>query len=342
MAGPPLSSYAGQIVRFAAPLLRIRYRDGLYVTLHGFPDWFSYARALVELAPPPASASADEVRVIDVLAANQVMLAAGDPLWTAPEMGAVATPDGWAWAHLARSRRLALVPAEAYAAFRHAGGIATLDADHSGSGLVVPRARGTVSLPGEGPAPEKELTELEGQLPAPLPAAYREFLAATNGGRPATPAVHPRFGFVVDQTFFGFGRRDWFGNLSHVRQWLKDKFTADFLPIGHVQGGTLAVRLTGEDAGSVWYYDDDDPRDDDSYDADEVAERLLRRCADSFDRFVGALVPVPDTLIQAAQTLVRDGGARQLPEPGLGLGLPTDKRPPAPSTGNEPGNEGGR
>ncbi|MGH3737658.1 MAG: SMI1/KNR4 family protein [Micromonosporaceae bacterium] len=326
---PPAASFAGQIVQFAGPLLRIRYRDGVYVTLHGFPDWLPYARAMVELAPPPAAAAVDEVRVIDVLAANLVMLESGDPLWMAPERGAVPTPDGWVWAHLAMSRRVGLVPAEAYAAFRHSGGIATLHADHSGSGLLVSGAPGTVTLTGQGPAPEQQLAELTEQVGVELPAAYREFLAGSNGGRPAVPAVHPRFGFVADQSFFGVGRPDWFGNVGYARQWLRDRFTSDFLPIGHVQGGTLALRLTGPDAGSVWYYDDDDPRDDEAYDAEQISQLLLRRCAGGFDEFVAALRPVPDELLTAARTLVADGGARQVSERGLGEGLPKDMRPPA-------------
>ena len=52
------------------------------------------------------------------------------------------------------------------------------------------------------------MTKLEEHLGLPLPGAYRAFLARTNGGRPAAPAVHPGHGFLVDQPFFGLARTD--------------------------------------------------------------------------------------------------------------------------------------
>ncbi|MQA25560.1 MAG: hypothetical protein GEU94_08815 [Micromonosporaceae bacterium] len=334
MTAPPLSSFAGQVVQFAAPLLRIRYPDALYVSLHGFPDWTPYARAMVEIAPPAPEAPAEAVRVMDVLAANQVMAESGDPLWgAAQDEDAPPTPDGWVWAHLAMSRRLALVPAEAHAAFRHAGGIATLEVDHSGAGVSVGEDGAAVAIAGGGEATESDLAALESKLGAGLPAAYRQFLEQTNGGRPAAPAVHHRFGFVADQSFFGIGRKDWFGNVANARQWLRDQFSDEFLPVGHVQGGVLAVRVADPDAGSVWYYDDDDPRDRESYDAQEVGGRLLRRCAVDFAAFLAALRPVPDALRDAARDVVRGGLAQQVTVPQLGLALPADRRP---ATGQPP------
>ncbi|HEX6074601.1 MAG TPA: HNH endonuclease, partial [Micromonosporaceae bacterium] len=123
MTAPPASRFAGQVVRFAAPLLRIRYPDGVYVNLTGFPEWTPYARVIVELPPPEGAVD----KVLDVLAANALL--AGDPLWDTPDGdGPVSTPDGWTWAHLGMTRRMALLPVEAHAAFRHAGGLATLPA----------------------------------------------------------------------------------------------------------------------------------------------------------------------------------------------------------------------
>jgi hypothetical protein len=323
----------------------------VYVALTGFPDWTPYARALVELPDPGPGTSPDEVRVVDVLAANALLAGTGDPLWHGdpPNAGTgpahtgtgpahtgdpgddpatpLSTPDGWAWAHLGMTRRMALLPVEAHAAFRHAGGIAATprtvqDPDGQPSGTH------PVPLLPAGTAAEQDLADLEQALGSPLPPGYRDFLVATNGGRPAVPAVHPGFGFVADQSFFGFGRQDWFRNVGYVRQWLRDRFTADFLPVGHVQGGTLAVRLRGRDAGSVWYYDDDDPRDDDSYDVDVVTARLLRRCADDFPGFLDSLRPVPGEWWRAARRLSVDGRVRLVRGPGQGLALPADRRVP--------------
>jgi hypothetical protein len=179
-----------------------------------------------------------------------------------------------------------------------------------------------------GTAAEQDLADLEQALGAELPPGYRGFLVATNGGRPAVPAIHPGFGFVADQSWFGFGRQDWFRNVGYVRQWLRDRFTADFLPVGHVQGGTLAVRLRGRDAGSVWYYDDDDPRDDDSYDVGVVTARLLRRCADDIPGFLDSLRPVPAEWWSAARRLSAAGRVRLVRGPDQGLALPADRRAP--------------
>lgn len=326
MTAPPGSRFAGQVVRFAAPLLRIRYPDGVYVGLTGFPEWTPYARAVVELPPPPG-AFADQIRVVEVLAANAVLARTGDPLWEHVD-GAdpVSTPDGWAWAHLGASRRIALLPVEAHAGFRHAGGIATLGLPQEADSVPSPES---VPVVPAGTATEQDLAALERSLGTSLPLGYREFLASTNGGRPGVPAISPGFGFLADQSFFGFGRRDWFRNVDYVRQWLADRFTDDFLPVGHVQGGTLAVRLRGPDAGSVWYHDDDDPRDDDSYDVSVVTANLLRRCADDFPGLLGSLRPVPGEWWRAARLLADDGRVRLVTGPGQGLALPTDRRAPA-------------
>ncbi|MGH3655377.1 MAG: SMI1/KNR4 family protein [Micromonosporaceae bacterium] len=326
---PPASGYAGQVVQFAAPLLRIRYPEAVYVNLQGFPDWIPYARAQVEVAAPHPEAPVGEIRIVHVLAANQVLADSGDPLWQPSSGGpVVATPDGWIWAHLGNTRRLVLVPSEAHTAFRHAGGVATLGADHSSTVQLESAPGGAGSFTSAGSVPESALTELEAKVGAALPAAYREFVASTNGGRPPAPLVHPEFGFVADQSFLGVGRRDWFENLEYARQWSRDRFTTDFLPIGHVQGGTLAVRLTDPGAGSVWYYDDDDPRDDDSYDASVVSSRLLWRCADDFTTLLKTLMPVPDRLHQAATTMAGGGQARLVRHPELGRALPADRRSP--------------
>jgi hypothetical protein len=333
MTAPPGSRFAGQVVRFAAPLLRIRYPDGVYVGLTGFPEWTPYARALVELPPPPPPVTAEAARVIDVLAANALLTGTGDPLWNGCDTEEpVSTPDGWTWACLGMTRRMALLPVEAHAGFRHAGGIRTLDRPVMGPGNGLPPASDPPAAPvpvtPAGTASEQDLADLERTLGTPLPAGYREFLARANGGRPAVPAVCPGFGFLADQSFFGFGHRDWLRNVGYVRQWLGDRFSDDFLPVGHVQGGTLAVRLRGPDTGSVWYYDDDDPRDDDSYDVGVVADHLLRRCADDFPGLLHSLRPVPDEWWRAARTVAGDGRVRLVTVPGQGLALPADRRAP--------------
>ncbi|MBX6354281.1 MAG: HNH endonuclease [Micromonosporaceae bacterium] len=303
----PGAQYAFQVIHPGSPMLRIRYRNGVGVDPWGFPDWTPYARAVAELPPASPDLGVDEARVLDVLRASEAL---GTP-----------TPAGWTWAHLGRTRRIALVPVELHGAFRHLGGVSTGGADR--------RRRG---LPGTSGGPPSILVterlssdavaKVEEHLGYALPPAYRDFLARTNGGRPATPAVHPGFGFLVDQPFFGLSRQDWMQDLVYANAWFGDRLTADFLAVGYVQGGLIAVRVRGGDEGSVWYWDDDDPRDRDELTAEEICARLLHRVADDFTAFWTALRDVPEAL----RALAAAGPARLLDDPRIGTALPTRRR----------------
>ena len=324
---PPGSRWLGQIIPFEPPLLRIRYPYGVYVNLIGFVDWIPYTRAIVELPEPDTALTGDELRVLDVLTANAAMVADGEPLW-AGCADSLATPDGWMWRHLPYSRQVALVPAELAVAFRHSGGIATRVTPHPGRGLS---ECGTEPIEFE-PAAEQadvDVDGLEKTLGTSLPEPYREFLIATGGGRPTQPAVHPGFGFVVDQTFLhaARGRKNMLNNVGYLRRFFGDRFTDDFLGIARVQGGMLALRLAGADAGSVWFWDADDPRDDDRYDAAIVSRDLLERCAESFDAFLRQLVPVPQRLREAARSAVDSGAATVIRYDDMGGALLAKDRP---------------
>lgn len=340
---PPGARYAMSIIHPGPPALRVRYRQGVLVTPHGYPDWPLCARAVVELPPPVDGLTLDEARVVDVLAANLAMARAaagpdGDPLWSpAQPGGAVATPSGWCWAHVAHTRQLALVPIELHGAFRHAGGVRTMGI--SARGLSVPSPAPPVPrAPGE-TVPDDVLDLLERLLGWPLPPAYRRFLAETNGAGPAAPGVLPGFGFVADQPLFGLARTDRHQELSYVREWVRDRLTLDFLPIGYVQGGLLAVKVSGDDLDSIWYYDDDDPRDRDDVDAAYICTHLLRRCADTIDEFLATLVAPPPRLLTLAEEWVAAGCVTEVREDAIGAGLPTRMRAPwqpPPASGQDP------
>ncbi|MEU7958726.1 SMI1/KNR4 family protein [Micromonospora humida] len=321
--GPiPAARYAFGVAHPAAPMLRVRYRQGVPVDPYGFPDWTPYARAVVELPPLPPGIGVDEARVLDVLTANLTVPDPADP------QASGRTPAGWVWAHLARSRRVALVPAELHAALRHLGGVSTGDADHRRRGLPVDTATPPPLRFAERLTPQA-VARVEQRLGCTLPAGYRDFLARTNGGWPDWPAVHPRFGFVVDQPLFGVVRADWMQDLCHANAWFTDRFTADFLAVGHVQGGLLAVRVAGGDEGSVWYWDDDDPRARDDDTAADVADRLLHRCADSFGVFWHALRAVPGSLRELAVDAVAGGRVDRVDDERTGWALPPARRRPA-------------
>ncbi|WP_238005928.1 hypothetical protein KZZ52_41980 [Dactylosporangium sp. AC04546] len=57
--------YAFQVIHPASPMLRNRYRAGIAVDPHGFPDWVPYARAVVELTPASPDPGVNEARVVD-------------------------------------------------------------------------------------------------------------------------------------------------------------------------------------------------------------------------------------------------------------------------------------
>lgn len=286
-----------------SPMLRIRYRDGVPVDPRGYPYWAPYARLLVELPPADPALGLDEARVAAVVAANLVAARTMDPLWTDERT----TPAGWTWAHQGRTRTLALVPAELHGAFRHQGGVSTMDADRGRRGLRV-GAGGPPRIVVEEALAEDALAAVEERLGYGLPSAYRAFLGRTNGARPAFPGVHPAAGFVADQRLFGLNRPDWLQDLVYANGFVGDRLTADHLAVGYVQGGLLVLRVRGDDAGSVWWCDDDDPRDRDRYTAADVCERLLVRLAGDFDAFWLALRPVPADLAERAEALAAGAG----------------------------------
>jgi hypothetical protein len=326
----PGARYAMNIVHPGSPVLRVRYRDGVLVDPYGFPDWLLVSRALVDLPPPVPGLTLDETRVVDILAANAALAREGeDPLWPGlADVAPVATPPGWCWAHLGMTRRLALVPIELHGSFRHAGGVRTMPADPTRRGLRTdPDSEPVGTGPGD-EVPDEILEDLEELLDCPLPPTYRRYLAETNGAAPAEPVVLDGLGFIADQPLFGIARTDQQQDLWYARDWLADRFTPDLLAIGYVQGGLLAVQLTGPSADSVWYWDDDDARDDAGFDPAYIRRHLLYRCADSFAEFWAALRRPASPLVDLAAELASSGRVRPVRDELAGSGLPAGMRAP--------------
>jgi A nuclease of the HNH/ENDO VII superfamily with conserved WHH/SMI1 / KNR4 family (SUKH-1) len=347
----PGARFAMSVIHPGSPTLHVRFRQGVLMTPYGYPDWPLCARVVVELPPPDPALTLEEQRVLDVLAANAAMARVagepdGDPLWPVTAAagtvgggrdGAVPTPAGWCWAHVGTpgaARLLALVPIELHGSFRHAGGVRQLPVTGRGlrtSGASAGQRESAASLVSAGRAPGDAVPDdlldlLESALGWPLPPAYRHFLAETNGAGPAAAAVLPPYGFVADQPLFGIARDDRHQDLSYVGDWVRDRLTVDFLPIGYVQGGLLAVKVSGDDLDSVWYLDDDDPRDREAFGPEEVTAHLLHRCAESVDDLWARLVRPPAALLDLAGrwagqvTQVRDGL--------VGAGLPARMKAP--------------
>jgi hypothetical protein len=323
-ASLPGSRYAMRVIHPGSPMLRVRYRPGVLVTPLGAPDWLLYARAMVEVPAPEPGRTLDELRMAYVLAANQRMALDGDPLW---EGAGTRTPAGWTWAHVAGERQCALVPIELHGAYPHFGGVTRWLGD-LGRGLAVDADAAPPDLSPAGAVDDDALDELGRHFGHPLPPVYRDFLAATNGGAPASPGVLAGFGFVVDQAFFGLARTDRLQELWYANAWLRDRLTPGFLAIGYVQGGLLLVKLDGADADSVWYWDDDDPRASDDDTAEDICGRLLYRLADNLEAFWAALRPPPEAVRQLASELVESGAVVQLQPHLAGTCLPVAKRAP--------------
>ncbi|MGA8116265.1 MAG: SMI1/KNR4 family protein [Actinocatenispora sp.] len=325
---PPGSQYLAQIREFGPPMLRMRYRSGVVIDAQGFPQWDLLARATVQLPDADTALTYDELRVLDVLTANEVMMRTGDPLWEFTRHDhAALTPPGWTWAHLRGARAVALVPVEAYNAFRHPGGLSVLSFNRRRYGIALGQHR---SVPRESVSRlTAELVErMEEKFGFRFPDGYREFLADTNGACPTTPGIHPDFGFVTDLPFFGVNRPDPHQDVIYANGWFGDRLTSDFFAVGYVQGGLLTVRVRGTDLGSVWYWDNDDPRDDDRHDAEYVCQHLLYRVADSFGDFWAQLSAAPDRMVARVREAATGGAARSVFTEQMGASLSQDRRPP--------------
>ncbi|WP_351227955.1 SMI1/KNR4 family protein [Streptomyces sp. NPDC002133] len=313
-AAPPNAAYAGQVVHFPDPVRASRHPMGVRVDEHGYPDFSPYARAAAEIAEPPEGFGVDELRLTDYVSANAALAATGHELWdTIP---AVATPHGWTWHHVAGGRRLELVPVEVKALLRHHAGVATAAVDHA--------KRGTRPLQETRPAhfglpkgavsvSEQQLLGVEEDLGYRLPGAYRSFLKAAGGCAPAGAALDAELGLLIDQPFFTVREEAAVNDLVYVNKCLRDHLTKDFLGVGFVQGGLLAVKVRGSGVGSVWFCAYDDARDRDGWSVNERVEQLLLPCGEDFDAFLSRLAGNPPELETVANLMVDGGFARAVP-----------------------------
>ncbi|MCA6096508.1 SMI1/KNR4 family protein [Streptomyces sp. SCA3-4] len=316
-AAPPNAAYAGQVVHFPDPVRRSRHPKGVRIDDEGFPDFSAYARAAAEIAEPPEGFGVDELRLTDYVSANAALHAAGHELWAS--LPPVATPHGWTWHHVPRTRRLELVPVEVKALLRHHGGLATALVDHD--------KRGTRPLQETRPVhfvlPQRDLAVTEEQVQGVeedlgyrLPGAYRSFLKAAGGCAPVGAALDAELGLLLDQPFFTVRDEAAVNDLVYVNKCLRDHFTKDYLGVGFVQGGVLAVKVKGEALGSVWFCPYDDARDQDGWTVTERVERLMLPCGEDFDDFLSRLAGGPPELETVANLMVDGGFAHAVPVEG--------------------------
>ncbi|GAA0449420.1 HNH endonuclease [Streptomyces sp. NPDC046215] len=316
-AAPPNTAYAGQVVFFPDPVRSGRYPKGVRVDEDGFPDFSPYARAAAEIAEPPEGFGVDELRLTDYVSANAALHAEGHELWSS--LPPVATPHGWTWHHVAGTRRLELVPVEVKALLRHHGGLATaaVDQDKRGTRPLQETRPVHFALPQRDLAvTEEQVQGVEEDLGYRLPGAYRAFLKAAGGCAPVGAALDAELGLLVDQPFFTVRDESAVNDLVYVNKCLRDHFTKDYLGVGFVQGGVLAVKVKGEAIGSVWFCPYDDARDQDGWTVQERVERLLLPCGEDFDVFLSRLAGGPPELETVANLMVDGGFAYAVPVEG--------------------------
>jgi hypothetical protein len=314
-AAPPNAAYAGQVVHFPDPVRAARHPRGVRIDERGYPDFSPYARAAAEIAEPPEGFGVDELRLTDYVSANAALAATGHELWdTVP---AVATPHGWTWHHVLGARRLELVPVEVKALLRHHGGIATAAVDQGKRGTrpLQETRPAHFGLPKSGVAvSEAQVQQVEEDLGYRLPGAYRSFLKAAGGCAPVGTALDAELGLLIDQPFFTVREEAAVNDLVYVNKCLRDHLTKDYLGVGFVQGGLLAVKVKGERIGSVWFCAYDDARDvDPSWAPADRVERLLLPCGEDFDQFLARLAGNPPELETVANLMVDGGFARSVP-----------------------------
>ncbi|GGX77238.1 HNH endonuclease [Streptomyces hiroshimensis] len=316
-AAPPNAAYAGQVVHFPDPVRASRYPKGVRMDDEGHPDFSPYARAAAEIAEPPEGFGVDELRLTDYVSANAALHAAGHELWAS--LPSVATPHGWTWHHVVGTRRLELVPAEVKALLRHHGGLATaaVEQDKRGTRPLQETRPVHFVLPQRDLAvTEEQVQGVEEDLGYRLPGAYRAFLKAAGGCAPVGAALDAELGLLIDQPFFTVRDEAAVNDLVYVNKCLRDHFTKDYLGVGFVQGGVLAVKVKGEAIGSVWFCPYDDARDQDGWTVQERVERLLLPCGEDFDVFLSRLAGGPPELETVAGLMVDGGFAYAVPVEG--------------------------
>jgi hypothetical protein len=305
-------------VHFPDPVRAARHPQGVWVDADGHPDFSPYARAAAEIAEPPEGFGIDELRLTDYVSANAAMHAAGHELWAS--LSPVGTPHGWTWHHVYGTRRLELIPVEVKALLRHHGGLADSVADHDKRGTRPLQETRPVhfGLPVDPVSvTEQQVRDVEEELGYRLPGAYRTFLKAAGGCAPNGVALDPDLGLLLDQPFFTVRDEAAVNDLVYVNKCLRDHLTKDYLAIGYVQGGVLAVKVKGERTGSVWFCAYDDARDGERWEspAERVAELLLS-CGDTLDEFLLRLAGNPPELETVANLMVDGGFATAVPVEG--------------------------
>jgi cell wall assembly regulator SMI1 len=147
---------------------------------------------------------------------------------------------------------------------------------------------------------EVDIARFEELIDSRLPADYRRFLLAHNGGRPE-PSVFSVYGQTnkYDEPFNQSSVVNWFFGLhdgEHYRltellHWMGDRVPANLLPIGEDPfGNMICLSLSGPDRGTVYFWD----HEDESEEGEPPTYRNIYFIAKSFDKFLNMLHDLPE------------------------------------------------
>lgn len=141
------------------------------------------------------------------------------------------------------------------------------------------------------PITPQSVDDLEAKLPGPLPTDYRAFLSSQNGGDPEPNWWPPEQGVGPGVgMFLGLGAVADYDSLVESREIFTGRIPDHLLAIGYDQGGgQVCVALTGDDQGSVWFYDPELELDGDA----DPLPLLSTRVCNSFTALLVGLEPDP-------------------------------------------------
>jgi hypothetical protein len=154
---------------------------------------------------------------------------------------------------------------------------------------------------------EEQLRDAERRLGFPLPAAYRRWLATTGGGEPVGIAVVPGQNFRWEKRAFGLRPDRYTEDLFNANEYRPESLPPGYLPVVQLEGGMLAVKVTGDRVGSVWFWDDDEPGRHDEMTVEED-EAMLHFCASDWDELLKRLTPRRSNLTEKQLAELRKRG----------------------------------
>lgn len=136
---------------------------------------------------------------------------------------------------------------------------------------------------------ELDITAFEKRIGQLLPADYRNFLLAHNGGVPESHVIrNNEVGDLEVQLFYGIREEEYF-DIDLLRESMRGRWPERFLAIAIDSFGDFyCLSLSGPDAGEVYFWDHEQEADPD----EPATELNLFPIAKSFAEFLYLMEPI--------------------------------------------------